>query len=885
MWSKSGYLKLGPSPHALSVTDLRLTVEENDAVNNAVTYVMELIHLTSGTPANGIGTGLRFQTETAPGNVEIGATIEAICTDVTPTSEDFDIIFKTMSVGAAAAEKMRLTSQGVMHTLEALLLNHNADVLLDSFPTRFQMTFDPSTDWGATFIGYGANGSTPAQAFGKSRGVNIGDFGDLVNGDSIGSYWFYGTIDGGWVNSARWNVSTYGISSGIIPARSEFRLLSTSGLNRICFTTYPEIGSGALGIGLPTTIDPSRSLHVRHAGVGTSTVEPVARFAFESTGTPANGIGVSVEFEVETSVSNNEIGAIIEAVVTDVTSTSEDFDLILKTMAAGATAAERARFKSTGGHALGGFAGVYSDAGFDALYGWDDSAGTYKSLLLADYAVEGSPAAGDFVVLIGAEGDLRVVNWNSLPGAGGGISNISEDASPTLGGHLEGASFTIGTSGSPVEGVFIEASGFIELGHATDTTLTRSAAGILAVEGVDVVTLSAAQTLTSKTLTSPVLTTPQINDTSADHQYIFAVSELADDRTVTLPLLGGNDTFVFADFIQTLTNKTIDLTSNTLVGSVAEFNAALESADFYTTGGTDVALADGGTGASLVDPNADRLFFWDDSAGSTAFMTVGPGLAVAGVGGTTIVSIVKGQIFGLTLTTNGAGDVTIEAGEATDEAGTDLLVLPAAITKQLSASTFVVGTNQPGLNTGAEAANTWYEVILIKRVDTGVVDVMLSTTANRATLPANYTLLRRIGWIRNDAGSNILNFTQINNHFTLLTQINDASITATATAAAITVTVPPNCIGRFRISSDSNTDNAVNQVTVFSEIVEGNVTPSDTTGIASIGVHDIAGSQASHMELRVSATSTIEHDSSHTANVVDVSTFGWIDHRRQMSAI
>ena len=44
-------------------------------------------------------------------------------------------------------------------------------------------------------------------------------------------------------------------------------------------------------------------------------------------------------------------------------------------------------------------------------------------------------------------------------------------------------------------------------------------------------------TLTNKTLTSAVLTTPQINDTSSDHQYVFAVSELAADRTVTLPLL------------------------------------------------------------------------------------------------------------------------------------------------------------------------------------------------------------------------------------------------------------------------------------------------------------------------------------------------------------
>ena len=74
--------------------------------------------------------------------------------------------------------------------------------------------------------------------------------------------------------------------------------------------------------------------------------------------------------------------------------------------------------------------------------------------------------------------------------------------------------------------------------------------------------ITATETLTNKTLTSPVvnspvLTTPQIHDTSSDHQYIVAVSELAADRNVTLPLLGGNDEFTFNAHTQTLTNKTL----------------------------------------------------------------------------------------------------------------------------------------------------------------------------------------------------------------------------------------------------------------------------------------------------------------------------------------
>ena len=77
-----------------------------------------------------------------------------------------------------------------------------------------------------------------------------------------------------------------------------------------------------------------------------------------------------------------------------------------------------------------------------------------------------------------------------------------------------------------------------------------------------------AQTLVNKTLTSPVLTTPQINDSAADHQYVFAAGNLAADRTVTLPVLTGGDTFAFEAHAATLTNKTIVAGNNTISGIV-----------------------------------------------------------------------------------------------------------------------------------------------------------------------------------------------------------------------------------------------------------------------------------------------------------------------------
>ena len=46
---------------------------------------------------------------------------------------------------------------------------------------------------------------------------------------------------------------------------------------------------------------------------------------------------------------------------------------------------------------------------------------------------------------------------------------------------------------------------------------------------------------------------------------------------------------------------------------------------YYHSGGTDVALADGGTGTTLTDPNDDRFFAWDDSAGATVLMDISSG--------------------------------------------------------------------------------------------------------------------------------------------------------------------------------------------------------------------------------------------------------------------
>jgi len=107
-WSTAGFFGIGAS-----TPDRKLHSEVDDATTNAVTQVARFTHTSTGTPATGIGVGIEFEVETAAGNNEVGATIEAISTDVTSTSEDFDLVFKNMAAGSAAAETARILSTGV----------------------------------------------------------------------------------------------------------------------------------------------------------------------------------------------------------------------------------------------------------------------------------------------------------------------------------------------------------------------------------------------------------------------------------------------------------------------------------------------------------------------------------------------------------------------------------------------------------------------------------------------------------------------------------------------------------------------------------------------------------------------------------------------------
>ena len=153
-------------------------------------------------------------------------------------------------------------------------------------------------------------------------------------------------------------------------------------------------------------------------------------------------------------------------------------------------------------------------------------------------------------------------------------------------------------------------------------------------------------------------------------------------------------------------------------------------------------------------------------------------------------SFQRGHIAGLALSYSNTTTFGIAVGSATASDGTTSMTLSSAYTK--TTGSWAVGTGNGALDTGSVTTSTWYHVYLIKRSDTGVVDVLLSTSATAPTMPSNYDLKRRIGAIKTDGSSQIINFTQVEDTFywaAAVLDINNTAPTADTTTAG-TLSVP-----------------------------------------------------------------------------------------------
>ena len=272
---------------------------------------------------------------------------------------------------------------------------------------------------------------------------------------------------------------------------------------------------------------------------------------------------------------------------------------------------------------------------------------------------------------------------DSLRSAGGKINDNFVELYQKLGGDSDALSTGISFTNHSIvfEGTSVDS--FETTLLVTDPTADRTI--YVPDAGGTLLTDSATQTLSNKTLTSAVLTTPQINDTSKDHQYIVAPSELVADRIVNLPLLADSDTFVFQAHSQTLTNKTINsstITSPRLITSINDVNnAELLKVTATTSAVNEITLANAAAGgkptvtASGNDTNItvqlngkgtgsvelSKLAITSSEITASGAASANAGYIICNSGSALAVSLANGTVVGETkiFTNKGTGTATI----------------------------------------------------------------------------------------------------------------------------------------------------------------------------------------------------------------------------------
>jgi hypothetical protein len=231
-----------------------------------------------------------------------------------------------------------------------------------------------------------------------------------------------------------------------------------------------------------------------------------------------------------------------------------------------------------------------------------------------------------------------------------------------------------------------------------------------------------------------------------------------------------------------------------------------------------------------------------------------------------------GSIFGLEGSTAGSSTtLTVGLGRATDSTHAKMMILASNMAK--TTSSWAAGTTNGGLDTGSIANNTWYHWYLIAKADLSAVDVVFSTNASAPTLPATYTLYRRIFSWKTNGSAQWNTVLQFGDYF-YIPSVQDYTSTASSSATLRTLSVPTGITVKALVWGTVSGGSLGASVTVApgtnSALIATLAYTSNAGGSATTSAGQLAIPTNSSGQIYVAST---------TAAFVEVQTYGWIDTR------
>ncbi len=291
---------------------------------------------------------------------------------------------------------------------------------------------------------------------------------------------------------------------------------------------------------------------------------------------------------------------------------------------------------------------------------------------------------------------------------------------------------------------------------ATDgNTLTVDGNGVETIDGSADTTLSTAGE--AITLASDGANWRMVSDRSVSSGGVGSTvesSEITDDEIVNADI---NSSAAIAT--TKISGAVTSITGHGLGSIATQDSSSVSITGGSVTGITDLALADGGTGASLSDPNADRILFWDDSAGAVGFLNPNTNLSISntdldasggsgditGVGDATGPTAFTGTDDGNSLTFEGSttGDANDTTLTVTDPTAARTITLPdatgtVALTSDLSGGDITGVGDAPGPTafTGTDDGNSLtFEGSTTGDANDTTLTVTDPTAARTITLP------------------------------------------------------------------------------------------------------------------------------------------------------